>query len=115
MTAVPKRQLPPATLYAVLGSAPGETQLELHDAYLMLASQLHPDREGGDEEAFKRLTQAYSILKDPARRLTYDKQLLMDGYNCPKCNGKGRRLKALRGAGYVPEACAVCKGTGRRI
>lgn len=47
----------------------------IHRVYRMLAQRFHPDnKETGDEEEFKRITRAYEILGDPARRASYDAQ-----------------------------------------
>jgi hypothetical protein len=47
----------------------------IHRVYRLLAQRFHPDnRDTGDEEEFKRITRAYEILGDPARRASYDAQ-----------------------------------------
>jgi curved DNA-binding protein CbpA len=42
---------------------------EIGSAYRKLAASLHPDQSGGDEDRFKELGEAESVLRDPARRL----------------------------------------------
>lgn len=59
-------------LYAALGLEPGCSVEELKKAYRKLAKENHPDK-GGDEEAFKKITYAYSVLSDPKRRAVYDR------------------------------------------
>lgn len=49
--------------YQILGVAPGCSESELKSAYKKAAMQHHPDR-GGDEEQFKRVTEAYEIIKN---------------------------------------------------
>jgi len=58
-------------LYDILGVAPNATAKEIKTAYRKLAIEHHPDR-GGDEEEFKRISEAYSILSDPEKRELYD-------------------------------------------
>lgn len=48
---------------------------DIRSAYRKLALKYHPDRNPGDEEAekkFKKISEAYDTLSDPARRQTYD-------------------------------------------
>jgi len=47
----------------------------IHRVYRLMAQRFHPDnKDTGDEEEFKRITRAYEILGDPARRASYDAQ-----------------------------------------
>ena len=51
----------------VLGLPPDcASEAEIKAAYRRLALRLHPDKPGGDEEAFKRLQGAYAALTDPS-------------------------------------------------
>jgi DnaJ-class molecular chaperone len=62
----------------VLGLSRDCTQLQIRDAYRVLARQLHPDLNRGDADATKRsqvLNAAYETLSDPARRGAYDREL----------------------------------------
>ena len=64
--------------YDVLGVAAGADREEIRAAYVDLAKQLHPDRNAGSEQAkqrFQEVNQAYELLKDPKRRLAYDRLL----------------------------------------
>jgi len=61
--------------YEVLGVPRGVGAEELKKAYRRRALEVHPDRNPGDphaEERFKELTEAYTVLGDPARRARYD-------------------------------------------
>lgn len=61
--------------YKTLGVSKTATDDEIRKAYRRLAKQLHPDANPGDkaaEERFKRVSQAFSILSDPAKRSEYD-------------------------------------------
>ncbi|KZV65551.1 DnaJ-domain-containing protein [Peniophora sp. CONT] len=63
-------------LYAVLGLAHGTTDAHaLRRAYLARTKMCHPDKFAGDPAAtlaFQKVSLAYSILADPARRRRYD-------------------------------------------
>lgn len=57
--------------YTTLQLAPDCSQKDIKKAYRQLARTLHPDK-GGDPESFKRLQEAYDVLKDPEQRARYD-------------------------------------------
>lgn len=64
--------------YQVLGVLPTASPEAIKQAYRRLATQLHPDKHGGDpryEEQFKAVAAAYRILGDPGRRAQYDFQV----------------------------------------
>ena len=67
--------------YDMLGVKPDATDAEIKSAYRKLARKYHPDvsKEGGAEEKFKSVNEAYEALKEPARRRAYD-QLRAGGY-----------------------------------
>jgi len=45
----------------------------IHRVYRILAQRFHPDNQAtGDTEQFQKLTEAYEVLSDPARRAQYD-------------------------------------------
>lgn len=67
----------PETPYEVLDVRPDVDQQEVRAAYLRLSKLLHPDRPGGDEEAFKRASEAYRLLSDPDRRQRYSADPMM--------------------------------------
>ena len=49
--------------YETLGLGPTASQDAVRSAYREHAKRLHPDSDGGDEEAFKQLNEAYEVLK----------------------------------------------------
>lgn len=51
------------------------SQDEIKQAYRRLALLYHPDKNGGQEEQFKQLHEAYQILRDPVTRKEYDETL----------------------------------------
>ncbi|HEY6940320.1 DnaJ C-terminal domain-containing protein [Dokdonella sp.] len=67
--------------YDILGVKPDASETEIKSAYRKLARKYHPDvsKEGGAEEKFKAVNEAYEALKDPQRRRAYD-QLRAGGY-----------------------------------
>ena len=64
-----------SSLYARLGLDPTATASEIAGAFRSRAHELHPDRTGCDGEAFKLLSDAYQVLRDPAKRASYDQAL----------------------------------------
>jgi hypothetical protein len=63
--------------YEVLGVAPDATQDEIAARFRALARTLHPDARPaapGAADEFKRVTTAYRVLGDAARRQVYDRR-----------------------------------------
>ncbi|MFM6962901.1 MAG: DnaJ C-terminal domain-containing protein, partial [Micrococcales bacterium] len=68
--------------YKVLGVAKDVSDAELKKVYRKLARQYHPDSNPGDSAAeakFKEISEAYSVLSDPAQRKEYDAVRAMGG------------------------------------
>lgn len=66
--------------YRVLGVAPKASQADIKAAYRKLSRVYHPDRQGGNrlaEDCFKLISAANTELSDPARRLNYDRTLML--------------------------------------
>lgn len=57
--------------YDVLGVSETSTQDEIKKAYRKKAVESHPDK-GGDEEVFKKISEAYDVLGDETKRQQYD-------------------------------------------
>lgn len=57
--------------YSILGVPKNASEKELKQAYKKMSMQHHPDR-GGDEEAFKRVNEAYQTLGNSDKRQAYD-------------------------------------------
>lgn len=58
--------------YEVLGVSKNASADEIKKAFRRLAVQYHPDKEGGSEEKFKEINEAYEVLKDSQKRQRYD-------------------------------------------
>ena len=59
-------------LYGVLGVSPKADRAAVKVAFRNLAKVCHPDVQGGNEQRFKEIADAYAILVNPARRAAYD-------------------------------------------
>ena len=60
------------SLYTTLGVEPDATDEQIKKAFRNKSLIHHPDKEGGDEELFKTINEAYRILSDPKLRKAYD-------------------------------------------
>lgn len=60
--------------YETLGVSRQATQAEIQKAYRKMARQYHPDvnKEKSAEDKFKKVNEAYEVLKNPATRKKYD-------------------------------------------
>jgi len=77
--------------YDVLGVRREADEEEIKRAYRRLAMEHHPDRNVGNpeaEEKFKEAAEAYEILRDPAKRQSYDRygHAGLEGMNVPHFN-----------------------------
>jgi len=70
---------PEEDYYGILGLPATTTAEEVKRVYRDLARQHHPDVAGGDVEAFRKIQEAYEVLRDPVLRQAYDRQRLARG------------------------------------
>lgn len=59
-------------LYEVLGLSKNATPKEIKKAYKDKSKIHHPDKESGNEDLFKKIQKAYTVLIDPLSRKMYD-------------------------------------------
>ena len=62
--------------YDLLGVSRDASDQEIKKAYRKKAVQYHPDKNQGDksaEEMFKKISEAYEVLKDPEKHAAYDR------------------------------------------
>eukprot|EP00930_Biecheleria_cincta_P075392 TRINITY_DN62567_c0_g1_i1.p1 TRINITY_DN62567_c0_g1~~TRINITY_DN62567_c0_g1_i1.p1 ORF type:complete len:370 (+),score=56.90 TRINITY_DN62567_c0_g1_i1:124-1233(+) len=62
--------------YAVLGVSRSASEADIAKAYKLLALRHHPDKnqnKAASEVSFKRISEAYAVLRDPEKRSEYDR------------------------------------------
>jgi len=95
----------PRDYYDILGVKRSASADEIKKAFRKLAQKHHPDA-GGDEETFKRISEAYETLGDPKKKKEYD-QISQYGGN-PFGGGASGYAGGYQGgnpfAGYSQEA-----------
>lgn len=90
-----------AQAFAVLGLQRDATADQIKARWRELASQHHPDREGGDRDKFIEASDAYNKCMS-----------LLERRVCTACKGKGQEAKQ-HGFKTVRTTCRFCKGTGK--
>lgn len=69
--------------YQILGVSNFATFKEIKEAYRKKVKEFHPDKESGNAELFKRIKEAYEILKNDQKRKEYDELLFKTYYRKP--------------------------------
>ncbi|MCW2247148.1 DnaJ-class molecular chaperone [Azospirillum fermentarium] len=83
--------------YTVLGVARNASADDIKKAYRKLAKQYHPDQGGGgNEERFKEVSAAYSLLSDTDKRARFDRGEI-DAAGSERHAGGGRWSSSTRG------------------
>lgn len=65
--------------YKLLNLERNSTPDQIKKAYRKLSMKYHPDKQTGNEEKFKEINEAYSILSDPQKKQMYDLTGSKDG------------------------------------
>ena len=73
--------------YDILGVNENASADEIKKAYRKKAVETHPDKEGGSEESFKKVNEAYQVLSDPQKKSNYDRFGSGDGGGNPFAGG----------------------------
>lgn len=58
--------------YKILEVEKDTSKEDIKKAYRRLAHRYHPDKEGGDEQKFKDINEAYQVLSDDTKRAQYN-------------------------------------------
>lgn len=58
--------------YNILGLERGASKEEVKKAFRKMAAKYHPDKQTGDEEKYKEVTEAYAVLGDEKKKAEYD-------------------------------------------
>lgn len=58
--------------YDILGVSKKASQDDIKKAFRKLAHKYHPDKQTGDEQKFKEISEAYGVLSDEKKRSEYD-------------------------------------------
>lgn len=61
-----------ADYYETLGVSRNASKEDIKKAYRKMAHKYHPDKDGGDEEKFKEINEAYQVLGNEQKRSQYD-------------------------------------------
>lgn len=89
--------------YSVLGVSRSSSADDIKKAYRKLAKLHHPDLKPGDaanEERFKEISAAYTLLSDPEKRAKFDRGEI-DSSGQERHAGPGSRSHAGRGRAYT--------------
>lgn len=91
--------------YKILGITRNAGDAQVKTAYRKLAKKYHPDAHPGDKECetrFREITEAYTILSDPAKRKKYDKEISGEQKEYRgRSQNVGQRAEENTGAGTV--------------
>jgi molecular chaperone DnaJ len=58
--------------YDILGIEKGAPKDDVKKAFRKMAAKYHPDKKTGDEDKYKEITEAYSVLGDEKKKAEYD-------------------------------------------
>jgi len=84
--------MPKRDYYDILGVKENASNEEIKRVYRDLAKKYHPDKNSGDKTAeakFKEISEAYNVLRDPAKRKQYDQMKKFGGFGGGSTGGFG--------------------------
>jgi DnaJ-class molecular chaperone len=90
--------------FRLLGVAPDSSLDEIKCAYRRIAKRLHPDRRGGDLNAFRRITAAYNQLVEDHKRGTCRTQTNRTAKQTPAATPKRKTESSARKRPTVDKA-----------
>jgi DnaJ-class molecular chaperone len=70
--------------YHILEVSYHATSDEIKEAYRKKAKSYHPDKENGNAELFKKIKEAYEVLRNSEKRKAYDDLLFTKTANRPQ-------------------------------
>jgi molecular chaperone DnaJ len=106
--------------YKVLGLSRDASDDEIRKAYRRLALECHPDHHPADpdrEERFKLVSEAYSVLGDAEKRLTYDLGFHRKGTRHSQADPESMFWQFVESEGFDARKASCLggiKGCGRR-
>ena len=95
--------------YTILGVSNDANETQIKKAYRQLSFEYHPDKNPGNsekEEKYKKINEAYDILKDSQKRKQYDFEMMIGGNRDPFANHMDVDLTDILGqmfGGFNPE------------
>jgi DnaJ-class molecular chaperone len=95
-----------------LGVHRGTEPEDIKDAFRTLAQTNHPDRPTGNLEKFRRVTDAYAILRNTEKREHHLRVIGDLGAPCAKCSARGYLRKQISFTHFNVRGCADCDGCG---
>lgn len=98
--------------WAVLGVHRGTPEDEVKLAYQRLTREYHPDRVTGDADKFRRVTDAYRILRSTESLKKHLLVMKTTGVPCAKCDSKGFKRKQISFTAFNTTKCEDCDGCG---
>ncbi len=105
-----------------LGLAEDATEADVKARYRTLATEAHPDKEGGSAELFQELKgwrdealREVSFGKSVSRaRIQVDAlREAARGTPCPRCDGTGYGMRRQIGFREFKTVCRLCRGKGK--
>lgn len=76
--------------FDILGISQDANPQEIRAAYLKRALEVHPDKPGGDKEAFQHLVHAFEVLSDTVHKAYHR------GIFCGPCTTTGAKNKGVK-------------------